>query len=189
MLKNKSNFNSCIVLDIDETLVHTKQTLNSPNDKLKKNSDIHFKLHEVYYYIDIRPHALQFLKKVFENFDHVCIWTAAEKVYAKKIISKIMTPYQEGSLLEFWSRKNCVIDKDGNYTKPLEKLFQKYKFLKPTNTILVDNNRVITNLNKPMSIKVPDFIGNKNDTVLLKLTPSKNINSQRILGLYKNKLK
>ena len=142
----------------------------------------------MYYYILIRPHAIHFLEKVFENFDHVCIWTAAEKSYARKIISKLMTPEQQNSLLEFWSRKNCVI-KDGNYTKPLSKLFKKHSFLNEKNTVLVDNNNLITSMNKGMSINVPDFTGNKNDKTLLKLSPSKKVNSSQRLGIYRNKLK
>ena len=188
MLVKKSSFNSCIVLDIDETLIHTKHMTQVPNDKFKKQSDISFKLHDVYYYIHIRPHAKNFLETVFKNFDHVCIWTAAEKSYAKKIISKIMTPEQQNSLLEFWSRKNCVI-KDGNYTKPLSKLFEKHSFLNGKNIVLVDNNELITSLNKGMSINVPDFTGDKNDKTLLKLSPSKKVNSSQRLGFYKNKLK
>ena len=188
MLVKKSSFNSCIVLDIDETLIHTKHMTTVPNDKFKKQSDISFKLHDVYYYIHIRPHAKEFLQKVFENFDHVCIWTAAEKSYAKKIISKVMTPEQENKLLEFWSRKNCVI-KDGNYTKPLTKLFKKHSFLNAKNTVLVDNNELITSLNKGISINVSDFTGDKNDKTLLKLSPSKKVNSSQRLGFYKNKLK
>ena len=160
----------------------------TPDVKLKKQSDISFKLHEVYYYILIRPHAKEFLEKVFENFDHVCIWTAAEKSYAKKIISKLMTPEQQKSLLEFWSRKNCVIE-DGNYTKPLSKLFEKHSFLNAKNTVLVDNNELITSLNKGMSINVPDFTGNKHDKTLLKLTPSRTVNTPQKITLYKNKLK
>ena len=189
MLKKKSDFISCIVLDIDETLIHTKHMTQVPNDKFKKQSDISFKLHDVYYYIHIRPHAKEFLQKVFENFDHVCIWTAAEKSYAKKIISKLMTPEQQKSLLEFWSRKNCVIDNDGNYTKPLSKLFEKHSFLNAKNTVLVDNNELITSLNKGMSINVPDFTGDKNDKTLLTLSPSKKVNTPKRLGFYKNKLK
>lgn len=188
MLVKKSSFNSCIVLDIDETLIHSKHMTSVPNDKFKKQSDINFKLHDVYYYIHIRPHAQEFLQKVFENFDHVCIWTAAEKSYAKKIISKLMTPKQQQDLLEFWSRKNCVI-KDGNYTKPLSKLFEKHSFLNAKNTVLVDNNELITRLNKGTSINVPDFTGDKNDKILLKLSPSKKVNSSQRLGFYKNKLK
>lgn len=189
MLKKKSNFNSCIVLDIDETLIHTKNTSKSLDADLRKNSDIYFKINGLYYYVKVRPYATSFLNAVFEKFDHVCIWTAAEKLYAKKIISHLMTPEQYGALLEFWSRKNCVIDKNRNYTKPLSKLFEKHSFLNANNTVLVDNNKTITNLNKSMSINVPDFIGNKQDKTLLKLTPSTLINSVQKLTLYKNKLK
>ena len=189
MLEKKSNFISCIVLDIDETLIHTKHITQVPNDKFKKKSDISFKLHDMYYYVLVRPHAKEFLQKIFENFDHVCIWTAAEKSYAKKIVSKLMTSEQQNSLLEFWSRKNCVVDNDGNYTKPLSKLFEKHSFLNAKNIVLVDNNELITSLNKGISINVPDFTGDKKDETLLKLSPSKKVNSLRRLGIYKNKLK
>jgi len=188
MLKQKSSFNSCVVLDIDETLIHTKYTTDKQDESLKKKSDISFKINGIYYYILVRPNAVSFLKAVFEKFEHVCIWTAAEKLYAKKIISNLFTEKQEASLLEFWSRKNCVI-KDGNYTKPLTKLFNKHKFLNLKNTVLIDNNNLITKLNKNMSINVPDYTGQKNDKILLKLTPLRTINSEQKLTLYKNKLK
>ena len=188
MLKKKSSFNSCVVLDIDETLIHTKYTSNKSDKGLKKKSDIFFKINGLYYYILVRPNAVSFLNDIFKKFDHVCIWTAAEKLYAKKIISSLFTLEQEASLLEFWSRKNCVI-KDGNYTKPLNKLFEKHKFLNNKNTVIIDNNNLITKLNKNMSINVPDYTGQKNDKILLKLTPLMSINSEKKLTLYKNKLK
>ena len=68
MLKQKSSFNSCVVLDIDETLIHTKYTTDKQDESLKKKSDISFKINGIYYYILVRPNAVSFLKAVFEKF-------------------------------------------------------------------------------------------------------------------------
>ena len=46
MLKKKSSFNSCVVLDIDETLVHTKYTTDKPEEDLKKSLIFLLKLME-----------------------------------------------------------------------------------------------------------------------------------------------
>ena len=178
-------FNSCIVLDLDETLFHSETSV-APNEKLKKDCDQSFKYMDVYYYVFYRPHLKDFIESIFKNFDHVAIWTAAEKRYATKVVNKIFTPEQKDKLLFFYSRKNCVVNYRGSYTKPLHKVFTSFNFLNFQNTIIVDNTDV-SRENPNMSIHIKDFYNDKKDKELLIMQPRKKIDSLRSLRNYKNK--
>jgi hypothetical protein len=178
-------FNSCVVLDLDETLFHS-ETSRFPDNKLKKECNQNFKYMDVYYYVFYRPHLKEFIESVFKNFDHVAIWTAAEKRYATKVVDKIFTPEQKDKLLFFYSRKNCVIDHRGSYTKPLHKVFTNFDFLNFQKTVIIDNIDV-SRENPNMNIRIKDFYTDKKDKELLKMQPSKKIDSVRRLRNYKNK--
>lgn len=178
-------FDSCIVLDLDETLFHSETSV-SPNDKLKKECDQSFKYMDVYYYVYYRPHLKEFIASIFKYFDHVAIWTAADKKYASKVVNKIFTPEQKDKLLFFYSRKNCVINHKGSYTKPLGKAFIQFPFLNSKNTVIVDNIDV-SRENPNMNIHIKDFYTDKKDKELLKMQPDRKINSSKILSNYKNK--
>jgi len=182
-------FHSCIVLDLDETLFHTV-TSASGDAKLKRESDITFKMCDVYYYIKVRPHVEIFLKNIYENFDHVAIWTAAEKRYADKIVKKIFTPSQYEKLLFFYSRKNCVVNKSGRYTKPLDKVFKNFNFLNQYNTVIVDNTDVSCENKNNHTILIKDFVWNtKDDKELKKLMTRNKVESKRSINNFKKKLK
>jgi hypothetical protein len=182
-------FHSCIVLDLDETLFHTATSI-SVDEKLKKEADITFKMENSYYYIKVRPYVASFLKNIYENFDHVAIWTAAEKKYADKVVKKIFTPDQYEKLLFFYSRKNCVVNKNGRYTKPLDKVFNNFTFLNKHNTVILDNTNVSSENKYNKTILIKDFIWNtKDDKELKKLMIRKKVESLKSINNFKNKLK
>lgn len=68
---------SVLVLDLDETLVHTEffATVNHP-------SDPKFKVHE-------RPYVHEFLRHVAGMFDELAVFTAGTRSYAEPIIDKL----------------------------------------------------------------------------------------------------
>ena len=182
-------FHSCIVLDIDETLIHSTQKSLEDLSKIKSSSyDKCFKMDKQYYCVKFRPYLKEFLESAFKNFDHVAIWTAADRKYATKILNYILTPKQFDSLLFFYSRRDCVKDNQGYDNKPLEKIFNKYRFLNKKNTVIVDNATYITRLNKNMSINVPDFISSNNDIILKNLITKYPVSSERSMKLFINRL-
>lgn len=86
--------NKLLILDIDETLLH------STYEDLKREPDFYFKERRVY----LRPYLNEFLEYCFKNYD-IAIWTSAKADYARFILKKIT-----GDLLKFkfiWTRNHC----------------------------------------------------------------------------------
>ena len=101
-----------IILDIDETLIHTE---NVP-DEYAAQYDYDFKFNgrgKSEFYTKKRPYLEQFLDYAFENFD-VAIWTAAGEDYAKEIIRNI--GILESSLNFFYTKDKCTIKLSLDYS-------------------------------------------------------------------------
>lgn len=78
----KPNKEFTLVLDLDETLIHSDSTRSSASDE-----EIIVKIGNTIekYYIKLRPYVREFLAKMGELFELV-IFTAAMKEYADKVI-------------------------------------------------------------------------------------------------------
>lgn len=94
--------NKLIVLDIDETLIHSYEKEVSDFD-FKFNSD------EDIFYTKKRPFLDEFIEYCFDNFK-VAVWTASDRDYASTILKNI--GILESDLLFFYSRENCSIKLD-----------------------------------------------------------------------------
>lgn len=159
-----------IILDIDETLIHSEFANNS--NKLK---------------IILRPNLRIFLSYCYTYFN-VGYWTIGTFDYCHHILLKILTKEQLRKTNLIISRKTPTNDSDyyetikkhtfkvnkidNIYTKPLLYLFkynQYNKTFKSNNTIIIDNNPYITGINPNNSILIPSFYDNKNDKFLLEL--------------------
>lgn len=115
----------CIVLDIDNTLVHT-------NTKIKKHLIDTIMTEEKYYYMRRRiynvkksgniyygvkrPYLEDFINFCFLNFDYVCVWSAAEKNYVYDM-TKIIFCRSESPDLVFTGEQTTYIN--GNPVKDL----------------------------------------------------------------------
>ena len=142
--------NSCIVLDIDETLIHASS---------RRPKQFHFivNVNGDKYYVRKRPHLRKFLITVFSKFRYVAIWTAASQEYALEVISKVLTKSQANRLLFFWTREQCMVDKHGMFKKPLKYVWQSFPNLNKSNTVMIDNNAYVMSLNRANGVLVPDF--------------------------------
>lgn len=152
--------NRLIVLDIDETLLHSS-IVNQP-------FDFKFDIDGLTYYTKKRPHLKEFLEYCFENFN-VAIWTAADKDYAEVILQNINI--SKSDLLFFYTKQNCSIKYNSetrNYDiiKPLDKV--KYK-ISLNNILIVDDIIETARNNYGNIINIKKFMGDDNDNELLKL--------------------
>jgi TFIIF-interacting CTD phosphatase-like protein len=84
-LNNFKKKKKILILDLDETLVHSSQSqLENYDHEIK--IDIEGSVCK--FYVAERPHLKKFLKRVKELF-HVIIFTASIKEYADEVINKI----------------------------------------------------------------------------------------------------
>lgn len=156
-----------IILDIDETLIHTKMTKCA-------NTDHVFSIEKTKYYVLYRPHLREFINFIFTNFETINIWTAATYDYAKNIISRILSSMlidkDQLPKLKFFNTRQQV-SKDGS--KKLSKLFNtdyaKSLNINESNTIMIDDKPSVFNYNTGNGFIIPAWTGSKDDEFLLKL--------------------
>ena len=157
-----------IILDIDETLVHTE---NVPTE-YSGNWDYDFKFSgngKSLFYTKKRPYLDQFLDYAYQNFD-VAIWTAAGEDYAKQILENI--GILERSLVFFYTQDNCTIKRDYENSdyygiKNLNKL--KKKGFDLDKVLIIDDKQETAINNYGNLIHIKPFTDDMNDTELLKL--------------------
>lgn len=155
-----------IVLDLDETLIHTERITPYYSDELDKTSDFSFKIDNQYYWVIKRPGLDLFLDFLFKYFT-VGIWTAGDKEYAKQICKNILTYPQLKKIRFIYSRNFCHLeDSPPAFTKPLAKIFQLYPDFSKHNTIMIDNNLNVMRYNMDLGVNIPDFTNQYNDGML-----------------------
>ena len=156
-----------LILDIDETLIHS-----ALGDE--KTS------------IYLRPNLKFFLNYCYKHFN-VGYWTLGTKKYCLHILHKILTKDQfertkassviisrcdEGNKYEDVLRSHTFEVKklDNHFTKPLQYLFDHPVYghlFKKQNTLLIDNNPIVTAVNPHNSILIPSFYNDSSDNFLL----------------------
>jgi hypothetical protein len=125
--------NLLVVLDLDETLIHSR---NAPT---KRTADftLTFKASPELYYVHKRPGLVTFLSKLRHLMKHtglrVGVWTAANDAYAQKILDRIWSSWRD-DLSFLRTRKHCTSLDNGATVKDLRRLPRSYV------TLLVDDN-------------------------------------------------
>lgn len=162
-----------IVLDLDETLVHTTPTVHTHLERIGT--------YRVFASVDIiykRPHLDKFLQFAFDQFQ-VGIWTAASEDYAKYILSKILKESQVP--LFVFSSNRCtqrinyenITTRDSSadavvMIKRLSKVRRTYKIARD-DILVVDDKKHTFRENTGNGIQVIAFEGQKDDKELLLL--------------------
>lgn len=161
-----------LILDMDETLIKSECF---PDDGYVEEGcfDISFKSDGYFYYTKKRPFLDEFIKYAFENFN-VAVWTAASEDYATNVIKNILNM---DKLEFFFTRDRCTMKQNvyGDYygVKNLTKLKNKFGFensLHFLDRVLIIDDVAETAVNNYGNlILIKSFIGDPNDTELLKL--------------------
>jgi TFIIF-interacting CTD phosphatase-like protein len=118
-----------IILDIDETLIHSKARSDS-------GASFVVRLLSEEYHVYTRCYLAQFIKGLKEMMRpefRIAVWTAATRDYAVRILDHIW-PTWRGDLLFLRSRSHCTILRTGEFVKDLSRLPQGYDIL------LIDDN-------------------------------------------------
>ena len=161
--KNVITLNSgkkILILDLDETLVHSSTKSPFPN---KKNIILNMNLKNMKYkiYVIIRPFFEKFLEEMSLYYD-LYIFTASMPHYSKSLI-KILD--KNKVIIQVLNKEHCLNIKG----LPFKDLSIFNKDLK--DIIIIDNNPVSYALHKNNGIPILTWIDNPNDNELLKLIP------------------
>ncbi|KAJ8019635.1 CTD small phosphatase-like protein [Holothuria leucospilota] len=149
---------NCIVIDLDETLVHSSFKPISNADFIVP-VEIDGTEHQVY--VLKRPHVDTFLKRMGELYECV-LFTASLAKYADPVVD----------LLDKWGmfrarlfRESCVFYR-GNYVKDLSKLGRKLERI-----VIIDNSPASYIFHQDNAIPVNSWFDDMNDRELLDILP------------------
>lgn len=148
----------CLVLDLDETLVHSSFT-PIPNADFVIELDLNGTIHRVY--VRKRPGVDEFMRFVGGRFE-VVIFTASLAKYADPLLDKL-DPLEVIDYRLF--REHCV-HFQGNYVKDLSKLGRPLK-----DCIIVDNSPYSYMFQRDYSIPCISWFTDTTDRQLYELMP------------------
>lgn len=156
--KGQHKGKKCLVLDLDETLVHSSFKKVNKADFLVP-VDIDGVVHTVY--VLKRPFTDEFLEACAELFE-IVLFTASLSKYADPLLDMLDT---KSTLTHRLFRDSCV-QKDYCYVKDLSKLGRPLK-----DCIIVDNSPQSYIFQPENAIPIPSWFDDENDTALRDLIP------------------
>ena len=159
LLPNKSSDFSdkkTLVLDLDETLVHSSFTPFGNND-IVLNVDFDGMLYNIY--VLVRPGVEYFIKTVAKYYE-IVIFTASLSNYASPLLD-ILDKNNDIKFRLF--RENCTYI-NGTYIKELKRLNRNLKDL-----VIVDNSPLAYTFDIDNGLPIKTWYDDKNDTELYKI--------------------
>ncbi|XP_018598887.2 probable serine/threonine-protein kinase kinX [Scleropages formosus] len=148
----------CVVLDLDETLVHSSfKPVNDADFIIPVEID--GTVHQVY--VLKRPHVDEFLKRMGEMFECV-LFTASLAKYADPVSDELD---RWGAFRSRLFRESCVFHR-GNYVKDLSRLGRDLN-----KVIIVDNSPASYVFHPDNAVPVASWFNDMSDTQLLDLIP------------------
>ena len=159
----KNNEKKLLILDLDETLVHTSfQPIFINNIIIEPDITLKILFDNKYYnlYVLIRPYVYEFLREMSKIFI-IYIFTASIKEYANPLLNELD---KNNVITKRLYRENCTLTKEGKYVKNLNNFKCNLKDI-----ILLDNNPISYSFNKNNGIPIKTWHNDKNDKELLKM--------------------
>lgn len=148
-----------LVLDLDETLVHS--TMEHCDDA-DFTFPVYYDMKEHVVYVKKRPHVHMFLQKMVEMFE-VVIFTASQSVYADQLLD-ILDPEKKLFSKRFF-RESCVFT-DSGYTKDLTVVGVDLAKI-----AIIDNTPQVFQLQVNNGIPIESWYSNPSDEALPQLIP------------------
>ncbi|XP_016301140.1 carboxy-terminal domain RNA polymerase II polypeptide A small phosphatase 1-like [Sinocyclocheilus anshuiensis] len=157
-IKSKDVGKVCVVIDLDETLVHSSfKPVNNADFIIPVEID--GTVHQVY--VLKRPHVDEFLKRMGELFECV-LFTASLAKYADPV-SDLLDKW--GAFRSRLFRESCVFHR-GNYVKDLSRLGRDLN-----KVIIVDNSPASYIFHPDNAVPVASWFDDMSDRELLDLIP------------------
>ena len=158
--KTTKNKKKTLVLDLDETLVHSNffPFTSRPSDVIIQ-IEIENEIHDIH--VLVRPFVKEFLEHM-SKFYEIIIFTASLSKYANPLLNQI----DKKKVLDFrLFREHCTLINTA-FVKDLTKLGRDLKDI-----IIVDNSPVAYALNQYNGFPIKSWFDDKNDSELLKSIP------------------
>ncbi|KAJ0927980.1 putative protein-serine/threonine phosphatase [Helianthus annuus] len=148
-----------LVLDLDETLVHSSLEHCDDAD-FSFTVFVDFKEHTVY--VKRRPYLKEFLERVSEMFQ-VVVFTASQSIYANQLLD-ILDP--DGKIISRRAYRESCIFADGSYTKDLTVLGVDL-----AKVAIIDNCPQVFRLQVNNGIPIKSWFNDPSDCALITLLP------------------
>lgn len=178
----KSISQHSIVLDLDETLLHTFERLEDVQEIGIFSDPDYIELRKDVYIIDIytedrdtvkyrmwgvmRPKLREFLNFCFRYFRNVTIWTAGQRRYGNAIVSKIFTSRSPELV---FTRDECPKSLSGGcINKPLTYIIDKKDDMSLHHTFILDDRLENFQPNPDNGILIPPFYPERDELLNIK---------------------
>ena len=160
LLPNKLDSKKTLVLDLDETLIHSAFESFKPKDDITLTMKL--KEEDITIHVLKRPYLDEFLNIVTQKYE-VVIFTASISDYANPLLDQL-DPYKKISHRLF--REHCTKSDNGLFIKDLNRLGRDLK-----DVIIIDNNPVSFTFNKDNGLPILTWHSIQTDNELIKLIP------------------
>ncbi|CAD8155962.1 unnamed protein product [Paramecium pentaurelia] len=154
--QNKYKDSITLVFDLDETLIHCNQRDQKSYDVIL-TIDLN-KSQQVFAKINIRPNAVEILKKLSQDFELI-VFTASDQIYAKNIID-YLDPNNNIFAHRLY-RESCILTSGGILVKDLRILNRNLE-----RVALIDNSAFNFSQQIDNGIPIIPFFDNKSDDEL-----------------------
>jgi Dullard-like phosphatase family protein len=149
----------CMLLDMDETLIHAEVV---PIDDADFEKSILFQGKETKIWVRVRPYCHHFLQECSKHYE-IGVFTASLPGYADPILNEIDPEHNIKFRLY---REHCTPNPDSCFVKDLRRIGRDLKKL-----VLVDNSVIALSFQLENGIPIYPFYEGKSDVELLELIP------------------